>query len=63
MPLGKMVEFSGMFFRGSALGGLGGAIGQDVLFSGSLVSPASIFAGTRFDGRLGAVEIQAAAEF
>ncbi len=45
LPLGKMVEFSGMFFRGSALGGLGGAIGQDVLFSGSLVSPASIFVG------------------
>ncbi len=45
VPLGTMLEFSGMFFRGSALGGLGGAIGQDVLFSGSLVSPASIFQG------------------
>jgi len=45
MPLGKMVEFSGMFFRGSALGGLGGAIGQDVLFSGPLTDPAAIFKG------------------
>ena len=45
MPLGKMVEFSGMFFRGSALGGLGGAIGQDMLFSGSLRIPTAIFKG------------------
>jgi hypothetical protein len=45
LPLGKIVEFSGMFFRGSALGGLGGAIGQDVLFSGSLVNPAATFVG------------------
>jgi hypothetical protein len=41
LPLGKSVDFSGMFFRGSALGGLGGAIGQDILFSGSLTNPAA----------------------
>jgi hypothetical protein len=45
LPLGKMVEFSGMFYRGSALGGLGGAIGQDVLFSGFLTDPTAIFKG------------------
>jgi hypothetical protein len=45
LPLGKSVDFSGMFFRGGAMGGLGGAIGQDILFSGSLTDPAAIFKG------------------
>jgi hypothetical protein len=45
LSLGKSLDFSGMFFRGSAMGGLGGAIGQDILFSGSLTNPASIFKG------------------
>lgn len=45
LPLGKMVEFSGMFYRGSAVGGLGGAIGQDVLFSGDLTDSTAIFKG------------------
>ena len=45
LPLGKTIEFSGMFFRGSALGGLGGAVGQDILFSGFLTDPSAIFKG------------------
>ncbi len=45
IPLGNRFEFSGGFYRGRALGGLNGAIGQDALFSGPLVSPGSIIRG------------------
>jgi hypothetical protein len=45
LPLGQMVEFSGMFYRGGAVGGLGGAIGQDVLFSGAVTDPTAIYKG------------------
>lgn len=34
LPLGKRFEFSGEFYRGNAVGGFGGAIGQTVLISG-----------------------------
>ena len=34
VPLGKMVSFSGEFYRGLAAGGLGGGIGRSVSFSG-----------------------------
>jgi regulator of replication initiation timing len=39
IPLGHKFEFSGEFFRGRALGGLGGGIGQNALWSTSLVDP------------------------
>jgi hypothetical protein len=42
MPLGKYFGFTGQFYRGSALGGLGGGVGQDVLLAGPLFSPAVI---------------------
>ena len=42
IPLGKYFGFTGQFYRGSALGGLGGGIGQDVLLAGPLFSPAVI---------------------
>jgi len=35
IPLGSKFELSGKFFRGRALGGLYGGLGQSVLFSGS----------------------------
>jgi outer membrane murein-binding lipoprotein Lpp len=34
VPLSRWVSFSGEFYRGRALGGLGGGIGRSVLFSG-----------------------------
>lgn len=40
-PLTKLFELSAEFYRGRAVGGLGGGIGQSVLFSGSLIDPAS----------------------
>jgi hypothetical protein len=39
LPITKLFEFSGEFYRGNAVGGLGGGIGQSVLFSGSLIDP------------------------
>jgi hypothetical protein len=43
LPLGKRFEFSGEFYRGRAVAGLGGAIGQNVLLNGSFVDPATTF--------------------
>jgi outer membrane murein-binding lipoprotein Lpp len=39
MPVGKAFEFSGQFYRGRATGGIGGGIGQSVLWTGSLLNP------------------------
>jgi hypothetical protein len=39
LPLGKFFTFSGEFYRGRAVAGLGGAIGQDVSVPGSFISP------------------------
>jgi hypothetical protein len=41
LPLGKMFEFTSQFYRGRAVGGLGGGIGQSVLWNGSLLDPAT----------------------
>src|SRR3984893_9836310 len=45
LPLGKLFEFTGEFYRGRAVAGLGGGIGQSVLFIGSLLDPAVSFKG------------------
>lgn len=41
VPLGRKFEWTSEFFRGRAIGGLGGAIGQSVLWRGSLADPAT----------------------
>lgn len=43
IPLPARLELSGEFFRGRAIGGLGGGIGQSVLYSGSPTNPYSGF--------------------
>ncbi|HXN64559.1 MAG TPA: hypothetical protein VN862_04440 [Candidatus Acidoferrales bacterium] len=45
VPLGKDFEFTGEFYRGNALGGLGGGIGQDVVMSGSLLDAGTVVRG------------------
>jgi hypothetical protein len=45
IPLGHLFEFSGEFFRGRALGGIGGGIGQNALWSTSLIDPATEVSG------------------
>jgi hypothetical protein len=39
LPLGRMFEFTSQFYRGRAVGGIGGAIGESVLWNGSLSDP------------------------
>jgi hypothetical protein len=45
LPVGKRVEFTGAFYRGRAVAGLGGGIGQSVLLNGPFDSPATTFRG------------------
>jgi hypothetical protein len=45
LPLGKRFEFTGEFYRGRAVGGLGGGIGQSVLLNGSFDAAATTFRG------------------
>jgi hypothetical protein len=39
MPLGSAFEFTGQFYRGRAVSGIGGGIGQSVLWTGSFFDP------------------------
>jgi regulator of replication initiation timing len=39
IPLASRLELSGEFYRGEAVGGIGGGIGQSVLFNGSVQNP------------------------
>jgi hypothetical protein len=43
LPLGKLFEFTGEFYRGRAVAGLGGGIGQSVLLNGSFIAPSTTF--------------------
>ena len=45
LPLGKRLELTSAFYRGRAVAGIGGGIGQDVWLNGSLISPATTFRG------------------
>ena len=45
VPLGKWFALTGAVYRGRALGGLGGGIGQDVLMSGSIAVPTTLVKG------------------
>lgn len=45
VPVGRRVEFTGAFYRGRAVAGLGGGIGQSVVLNGSFLSPATTFRG------------------
>jgi hypothetical protein len=43
MPLGKRFEFTGEFYRGRAVAGFGGGIGQSVLLNGPFTDPLTTF--------------------
>jgi hypothetical protein len=43
LPLGKRVELTGEFYRGRAVAGLGGGIGQSVLLNGPFNNPGTTF--------------------
>jgi hypothetical protein len=50
IPVGSRWEVSGEFYRGRALGGLGGGIGRSVLFSGSVTYPTAQVKGLNSTG-------------
>jgi hypothetical protein len=39
LPLGRIFEITGQFYRGRAVGGIGGGLGQSVLWNGTLSDP------------------------
>jgi hypothetical protein len=45
LPLGKRFEFTGAFYRGRAVAGFGGGIGQSVLLNGPFGTPSTTFRG------------------
>ena len=45
LPLGKQFEFTGAFYRGRAVAGFGGGVGQGVLLNGSFINPLTTFRG------------------
>lgn len=45
LPLGRFFELTAAFYRGRAVGGLSGAIGQDVLLSGPIIDSATVVKG------------------
>jgi hypothetical protein len=45
LPLGKRWQFTGAFYRGRAVAGLGGGMGQSVLLNGPFLTPATTFRG------------------
>ncbi len=45
LPLGKRFELTGAFYRGRAVAGFGGGIGQSVLLNGPNTNPATTFRG------------------
>src|SRR5581483_8551233 len=45
VPLGRRFSLSGEFYRGRAIGGLGGALGRSIIASGPLDNPATVVRG------------------
>ena len=45
VPLGKYFDFTGEFYRGRAVGGFGGGVGQSVLFSGPVIDATTTIRG------------------
>jgi hypothetical protein len=50
LPLGKVFGFTGFFYHGQAVAGLGGALGQSVLWSGDIMDPSTVFHGLKSEG-------------
>jgi len=50
LPLGSEFELTAEFFRGNAIGGLGGGIGQTTVWQGSFINPATTIHGLDSEG-------------
>jgi hypothetical protein len=62
IPLTPWVAFSGEFYRGRALGGLGGGIGRSVLFSGNPLDPTTLVRGLNAIGGWSQLKVKASAK-
>src|SRR5487761_32387 len=58
VPLGRWFSFSGEFYRGRAIGGLGGGIGRSVLYNGSLTNPTTSVLGLNTVGGWGQLKFR-----
>jgi len=58
LPLGPRIQLTGEFYRGRALGGLGGGIGQSVLWNGSLINPTTELYGVNSLGGWGQLKFK-----
>jgi hypothetical protein len=63
LPLGKFFEFTAAFYRGRAVGGLSGAIGQDVLVSGSIIDSTTVIKGLDSMGGWAQLKFKPTAKF
>jgi hypothetical protein len=63
VPLGSRFTFTGAFYRGAGLGGFGGAIGQDIVLSGSFDSPGTIIKGLDSMGGWAQLKFKPSAKF
>lgn len=63
LPLGRFVEFTGQFYRGRAVGGLGGAIGQSVLWIGQFTNPNTDIYGLNSEGGWAQLKLKPTAKF
>ncbi len=62
IPLASRVSFSGEFYRGRAIGGIGGGIGQTVIFSGNPTDPATQIRGLNSIGGWSQLKLKATAK-
>jgi hypothetical protein len=62
LPLGRKIELTTAFFRGRAIGGLGGGIGQSALWAGPLADPGTDVYGLNSLGGWGQLKFKATAK-
>jgi hypothetical protein len=58
VPVGPLFSLTGEFYRGQALGGLGGGLGRSAVFSGPLADPKSAVAGLDTEGGWGQLKFR-----
>jgi hypothetical protein len=63
LPLGPRFTFTGAFYRGRGLGGLGGGIGQDIVLSSSFESAATVIQGIDSMGGWAQLKFKPSAKF
>ena len=63
LPLGKFFQLTAAFYRGRAVGGLAGGVGQDVLVSGSVIDSTTIVKGLDSMGGWAQLKFKPTAKF